>query len=514
MKVLVWLFLISSLTLLEAREVNAEQVKVAYTYNFLKHTSWPNETRLNEYHILVVSKNESLKNLFMMLSSRKLLNEKKIRVSFYDFKILPKGIQALYVDEASAPLYEKLFDGYESDNVLFISDGYKDRKKVMINLVESNGIVTFEINKPNLLNRSLKISPDLVLLGGSEIDVARLYKSSQDELREQKEAVTILNRKIAEKNGELTAKITAIEKQKSALAEQQAKIDLQNATIAEQFRNITAQSQTIRAQQSELESIRRSIDAQKRQLATDEKKIRESEMILAHLLKSHHEKQQEINRARSELETLNGRIEHQKANLVQQEGVITTQREMIGTLLFLGLIIVVLAVFVFKQNRRLNELSHTDPLTGLLNRRAFVPKIEHEMDKFDRYGTPLSILLIDVDYFKTINDTLGHDQGDSVLKTLSQLMRDLTRRTDLCVRWGGEEFMILAAATPAEEALKMGDKLRDAIGRHDFAIGRAVTVSIGIATSQKGENGETLIRNADEALYRAKKSGRNRVVSA
>lgn len=512
MKIFLGLFFSFILLLLHAKEINSDQVKVAYTYNFLKHTVWKNESALKEYHLLVVSKNESIKNMFLMLSSRKSLNDKKIRVTFYDPRSIPKNIQAIYVDEESAALYDKLFYEYESDDVLFISDGYKDRKKVMINLTENNNIIAFEINKANILNRSLNISPDLVLLGGTEIDVAKLYKSSQDELKEQKEAITLLSKKISEKNSELSYKIAAIEKQKEALIQQQSKIDLQSTMIANQLHDIAEQSTMIRTQQDELESIRSRIEAQKHQLFEDEKQIREKELILKTLLASHQEKYQEINNANAVLSTLNNEITKQKNNLVHQEGVIASQKTAIGGLLLLSIIIVILSVFIFKQNRRLNELSQIDPLTGLFNRRAFVPKISNEIDQFERYGTQLSILVVDVDHFKTINDTFGHDIGDKVLKEIASLIQTYIRKTDFCVRWGGEEFVILATSTQTDKAMIMAQNLRIAVENHSFGIDHKVTISVGLASLEEGDQVENLIRKADEALYRAKQSGRNKII--
>lgn len=495
-----------------AKEINADQVKVAYTYNFLKHTEWPDESKLGEYNLLVVSKNESLKSMFSMLSSRKLLNDKKIRVTFYDGKTLPK-VQAVYVDQQSgaAAQVDKFFYAYESDPVLLISDEYKDRKKVLINLVQNGDIIGFEINKANILNRGLKISPDLVLLGGTEIDVAKLYKSSQDELKEQKEAVAGLNQKINEKNAELSAKLQALAKQKEALEQQQQKIDFQNSTISKQLENIARQANTIERQQSELDAIRDNILQQKKQLAIEEGNVNEKENILLLLLDAQQEKQGEINQAQGELQALNVEIQTQKKNLIRKEEVITNQREMIGVLLLLGGIIVFLAVYVVRQNRRLDELAQTDSLTGLLNRRAFLPKFEEEIDRFGRYGSPLTVLLIDVDFFKSINDTLGHNAGDQVLKGIADILMGQTRKTDLCVRWGGEEFLVLARETDINRAAALAENLRHKVETHDFGFDRQVTVSIGVAAACMQCNADSMVHEADNALYSAKRKGRNRV---
>lgn len=513
MKVVIWLILGLLLNVLDAKEVNSDQVKVAYVYNFLKHTTWQNESKFSEYNLLVVSKNENLKNMFSMLSSRKLLEDKKIRVFFYDGGKPPQNLQAIYVDNENSPLYEKFFHDYESGNVLLISDDYKDKQKVMINLVQSGNLITFEINKPNLINRYLLVSPDLILLGGTEIDVAKLYKSSQNELKEQKETIADLNKKIKERNTELTEKISAIEVQKKGLIEQQAKIDSQNKIIAQQLQSINDQQDTIDSQQREADDIRKNIDQQKEKLSAGEKKIAEKEGVFKFLLKSHQQKQQDITRANEELAHLNQEIEKEKENLVEKEGVISTQKGVIGILLVLFAIIAVLIRHVLKQNGLLNALSQTDPLTGLYNRRVVMERISSEVQKYNRYETPLSILFMDVDHFKNINDSYGHDKGDRVLKLIGSLMHQHTRDTDVCVRWGGEEFMILAINTDLENSLKLAEHFRSIIENFDFHLGITVTVSIGVSAMQKGQEKEELIKAADKALYAAKAGGRNRISS-
>ena len=212
------------------------------------------------------------------------------------------------------------------------------------------------------------------------------------------------------------------------------------------------------------------------------------------------------------MKKLNDEINKQKSNLIHQEDVISSQQVAISVLLLLSLIIVILSVFIFKQNRRLNELSLVDPLTGLYNRRAFNPKIRNEIDQFERYGTPLTLLVIDVDYFKTINDTYGHDVGDNVLKEIANLIRDYVRKTDFCVRWGGEEFVVLATSTQQDKALIMAQNLRVAIENHNFGIDQNVTISIGLTSLEEGDQLESFIRKADKALYRAKQSGRNQII--
>jgi diguanylate cyclase (GGDEF)-like protein len=151
----------------------------------------------------------------------------------------------------------------------------------------------------------------------------------------------------------------------------------------------------------------------------------------------------------------------------------------------------------------------TDPLTGLHNRLRLGPTLADEMQRVDRYNTPLSLVLFDIDHFKKINDSFGHPAGDKVLVQLSRFVPNLIRSSDLLVRWGGEEFLILAPGSDGPMAFQAAEKLRDAIGNVVFDEVGSVTCSFGVAQYAPGETAEEFIARADAALYRAKANGRN-----
>jgi diguanylate cyclase (GGDEF)-like protein/PAS domain S-box-containing protein len=168
-------------------------------------------------------------------------------------------------------------------------------------------------------------------------------------------------------------------------------------------------------------------------------------------------------------------------------------------------------------NTRLEIMAMTDALTGALNRRSFFMRGEEEFKRFLRYQTPFSLLMLDIDGFKIINDTYGHDVGDRALQCFVETLQQNIRKTDLLARLGGEEFGILLANTEAVNARVAASKLRQAIESRmcaiegDQAVG--VTVSIGVATADhRLQSFESCLKNADIALYQAKKQGKNRVV--
>jgi len=155
-----------------------------------------------------------------------------------------------------------------------------------------------------------------------------------------------------------------------------------------------------------------------------------------------------------------------------------------------------------------------DLLTGLFNRRAFDDLMHRELSLRDRHGHALSMVMIDLDHFKAVNDTYGHHAGDVVLRDLADILREVCRPSDLPCRWGGEEFACLLPQTDLENALKVAERLRAAIEVHDFPGVGKVTASLGISQAALDENEESFCKRADEALYKAKEGGRNRVEAA
>jgi diguanylate cyclase (GGDEF)-like protein len=161
--------------------------------------------------------------------------------------------------------------------------------------------------------------------------------------------------------------------------------------------------------------------------------------------------------------------------------------------------------------RDLESKAHTDALTGLGNRLLFDRALAAEIDRAERYGTPASLLLLDADHFKRINDSYGHPVGDAVLKRIAAIARARVRNSDILVRWGGEEFALLMPQADLASARAVAEKLRLAIEEATFeAVGR-VTCSMGVAELRPGDTAQSLVSRADAALYNAKANGRNRV---
>jgi diguanylate cyclase (GGDEF)-like protein len=177
--------------------------------------------------------------------------------------------------------------------------------------------------------------------------------------------------------------------------------------------------------------------------------------------------------------------------------------------------LIVVAIQNTKLYERTRELAIHDELTGLYNRRFIFQLLESEWDRSRRFDDPLSVILLDIDHFKKLNDTFGHLAGDDVLKEVAVVLEDSIRRTDTAGRYGGEEFLVLLPKTDETQALSVAEKIRSALEARDLSIDSSVTISAGVCstTHKLGHRCADLVAAADSMLYRAKRQGRNRVLS-
>lgn len=165
-----------------------------------------------------------------------------------------------------------------------------------------------------------------------------------------------------------------------------------------------------------------------------------------------------------------------------------------------------------KMDEELKRLATTDILTGAYNRTLFDEIIGREIERVKRYRNPLSVIMLDVDNFKQVNDTFGHNAGDSVLKKIADIVRRVMRKVDYFMRWGGEEFLIISAETDREQAYTLAERIRKRIGKYKFDHIEKITISCGVAEYRARDSENSLIKRADDAMYTAKRAGRNRVV--
>ena len=170
------------------------------------------------------------------------------------------------------------------------------------------------------------------------------------------------------------------------------------------------------------------------------------------------------------------------------------------------------------SEKKYKNLSITDDLTRLYNSRYFYIKLKEEIHRLIRYEQPLSLLLIDIDDFKKINDKYGHMNGDKILKLTGKIIHDCIRRTDTAYRYGGEEFTDILPATEIEGAMNVAERIRKRFEAQNFSLMTnemlSLTVSIGASQFKPEEEMEVFVKRTDDALYKAKQEGKNQVYSA
>lgn len=181
-------------------------------------------------------------------------------------------------------------------------------------------------------------------------------------------------------------------------------------------------------------------------------------------------------------------------------------------LFFINIGLSILILFLIKKYVKdsLEYMANFDSLTKVYNRRFYNEYISRELGRCERYNKIFSIIMLDIDYFKKINDKYGHDAGDEVLKELANLTRECIRKSDVFARIGGEEFIVALPETDLGNAMMLAEKLRQRVANYTFFKDIKATISLGITQYQAGDNENTLYKRADNALYRAKNNGRNR----
>ncbi len=205
------------------------------------------------------------------------------------------------------------------------------------------------------------------------------------------------------------------------------------------------------------------------------------------------------------------------ANQVVLTAQLATEEKVGGIRLFYNIlllnaltaVLVIVYVLLYVRRRLEFESSH-DPLTGLFNRRTYESTMESELARSVRYGSPLSLIILDIDHFKKINDRFGHRTGDRVLVNLAGEVLGSIRETDSVFRIGGEEFAIICPESSGEGAYRLAEKVRMRVEQTSFDTQETETISLGVAEYSRGMTKEDLYHDADRAMYRAKENGRNR----
>lgn len=182
---------------------------------------------------------------------------------------------------------------------------------------------------------------------------------------------------------------------------------------------------------------------------------------------------------------------------------------------FFNIVLSILIIYLIKRYVKdaLEIMVNYDSLTGVYNRRSFTEFLNNEISRCERYNKTFSLIMFDIDFFKKINDSYGHDIGDKILQELTTVVKQCTRKSDFLARIGGEEFCVIATETNYEDSMLLAEKIRKMVEENNFVKNIKVTVSLGISQYKYMDDTNTIFKRADNALYKAKGNGRNRIES-
>ncbi|MFA6191672.1 MAG: YfiR/HmsC family protein [Sulfurimonas sp.] len=340
-----YIILICFLFLSTLFATNEEQVKVVYTYNFMKNIQWPNEEKLDAYNLLVITDNDDLIHMFSILSQKKRLHNKTIKPTFSSSIDNAGSYQVIYLDDKFSKNYLEIFKNDNSKNTLIISNDVNDKKNVMINMFQKNEKINFEINRANILNRNLTISPDMILLGGSEIDVAEIYRDIQSTLEQKKVEYAQLNTQIQGIKEDEQRLKQEVETQSLVLNNNLKELENKKSELKQKDKDIELKDNDIKVKQSELQNILKFVENKKAEIEEQKKSI-ESNNI------EYQKNLLEIQAKEKLLAKLNEDIVQKNSIVKEQETIISTKSSTISYLvgaigLFL-LLVVIIIVSYFK----------------------------------------------------------------------------------------------------------------------------------------------------------------------
>ena len=345
--------------------ISKEKAVANFLYNFVKYTHWP-KTRDKTFNIHLISHNVELEKELQSLYSQNTKNSKKVIIT--KSKSIRNGAEVIFVDSKMLDKVEELFIKVEGKPVLIITDGYQNLKLIMINLTHTDDDkLKFQINKANIINQGLRTDPKLILLGGSEVDVAKLYKETKNTLLEQKKTLQEQKQALDKINNEIIQLNTAYEKREKELHETKKNLDEQN-------KNLTDTKEKLLEIQKSLQEIQRE----------KEKEILKIEEDKAALQKEMNEKENTLDILSKTIKKEQRKLEALEQNIVQKEGTIKQQQRYIlilslFTLIFISLMGII--IYLFKRSKQTNnELKSTQEALQKLN-KTLETRIKSEVEK-------------------------------------------------------------------------------------------------------------------------------------
>jgi len=494
--------------------LNLADAHATYTLEIAKQVEWPDESKLSQLKIGVLGQDERLLNAFKEKESLKVRGLSVIVESFRDLSRDLNQYAIVFIPHSQRAKNAEIFRN--TNKTLIVADGRVNQSILMFSLTTDANRIKLKFNRDNLAMRGFKISASLIEFAGTREDLSEELMQRESNLKKLLKEVKNKEAKLESLNKTLTIE---------ALKLQEAENKLKNSEKA------------IRKYQTEAKSLKELIKVSKNEILENEKITLQQKQLVESIKSEMSQKEKQVERLGKSIESNKEILKEQVTKIEKQNKVIATRDETIteqrSWLKANLLIILIFAIFIFvlwktnalrqkanfklkKLNKKLYELATTDGLTGLFNRRHFLEVAENELQRSKRNQFKCTLMMVDIDHFKRVNDSYGHPAGDQVIIKIAEILSDSMRKYDIVGRLGGEEFSMMLMDCDVEQAKEIADRLCSKISNEKIYYSkRTITVSVSIGLSQLEPEDEDIDQasvRADRALYQAKEQGRNQVV--
>lgn len=513
--VLVNLALLSPVSSAEkkSRSLSFPEAKAHYLVEMLKKVYWSKEQDISRFNIGVLGGSKAFVKAFESNYGSENIRGKALHIEQINSDINVNYYHVVYVQPPKLASIHKINLTYP--NALIITDGEVSKANRVVSFISGYDNIEVQFNLDHLYERNFSVSNNLLFFAGSKRDLEK-------QLAVKDNILNSLYAEIKSKEIELDKISKILAKNNKLLREVESKLSNKETQLQQSNNDLIVL-------QTEKETIYEAISQSQNRLKEqnhiiNEKIIKQEsvEMQLGYLQENIAYNQVVLNQQLADLET-------QKAQINQQIGVIDQQRTLLYISAIFLILILVFSFFLWHLNRlrrksnkalyllneQLYETATTDGMTKLYNRRHFVESAQIQIAQLKRTGYDGSVLMMDIDFFKTVNDRYGHAMGDQAIIAVANVFRENLRQHDLLGRLGGEEFSMLIANCPLEKVLEIAERLRAEVEKMDVVFQSNMvnlTISIGVARlSSEDDNIENVLQRADQALYQAKNSGRNKV---
>jgi len=517
-----WIFSFSVCSKETTPVTTLSDAKVHYTLQIIKHIDWPNEEQMDAFNIGLIGKD---KTLFESFKSNKVdITIRGKRLNFVNinnkkpFQYANDYLSAIVVANNKLSSLEQISQTYP--HALIINDGKVNRDNLMVALITYTSHqlkqIRIELNRDNLVKRGFKISNKLLEFAGTKSDLSQQLQDNEihlnylfSQVKEKENKLKDLNQLLLANNKTLKQAQSELNNKKSEVEQKQVLLNNLQNERSKLFSEIETNHQKLTHQKKLFEQKQNEVDQQSKKLLTLKTEITASEKALKKQLIKLHEKNKVI---------------------IHNEEKISNQQFLLYIAIGITFILILLKINMLRLNKarkkankelkslnkQLYEMATTDAMTKLFNRHHYIESAQLQIAQLQRSKEICSLLMIDIDHFKKVNDTYGHAMGDEAIIVLAKLLRDSLREYDIVGRLGGEEFAMFLTHCKINKAAEIAERLREKISHLAIVFqGQKIylTVSIGL-TSVTSEDTDIkhVLQRADKALYFAKEHGRDQVV--